>query len=261
MPKCLIVEHVAPEPPFAIAEAFARAGVDVDRRRVFDGDASPGRTRRLRRLWWSWAVPCRPAPTTTSPPGPAELALLAEALRLGVPTIGVCLGAQLLAVAAGRIGVSKGPSGPEIGWGTVELTPACAADPLLAELPARLEVMHWHGDTFDLPQGAIHLIENPTYVNQGFRVGDTAWGLQFHLEVDEDAVDGFLEAFAAEAASVDGGAAGHPGGHARSHRRPGPRTGTPCSIVSGPGAVPDPPVTTRWIRPDRRAIALPVSAV
>lgn len=205
MPRCLIVEHVAPEPAFAIAEALARAGIDVDTRRVFDGDGLPGGLSGFDALV-VMGGPMSAGSDDDFPTRTAELALLAEAVRLGVPTIGVCLGAQLLAVATGG-SVCKGAAGVEIGWGTVELTPACAVDPLLAELPHEMEVMHWHGETFDLPQGAIHLIENPNYVNQGFRVGDTAWGFQFHLEVDEAAVDGFLEAFAAEAASVDGGAA------------------------------------------------------
>jgi GMP synthase-like glutamine amidotransferase len=204
MSKCLIVQHVPPEPAFAVAEALARAGIDVDIRRVFEGDEVPDGLMGFDGLV-VMGGPMSAASDDGFPTRAAELTLLTQALRQSVPTIGVCLGAQLLAVAAGG-SVYRGAVGPEIGWGTVELAAACAVDPLLADLPNRLEVMHWHGDTFDLPPGAVHLVANSNYVNQGFRVGDTAWGLQFHLEVNEAAVDGFLDAFATDASSVDGGA-------------------------------------------------------
>jgi len=135
----------------------------------------------------------------------AEVSLLADALRAGIPTLGVCLGAQLLAVAAGGA-VGRNAYGPEIGWGPVQLDPACRDDQLLAGLPMTLTVLHWHGESFEVPPGARPLISGTTYLNQAFRLGDVAWGVQFHLEVNAEAVEGFLRAFAAEAASVPGGA-------------------------------------------------------
>jgi GMP synthase-like glutamine amidotransferase len=204
MPNCLILQHVAPEPAFALAEALTRAGVEVDTRRVFDGDPVPDRPDGFDGLV-VMGGPMSAASDEGFPSRATELALLAEAVRQGVPTLGVCLGAQLLAVAAGGP-VYRGAAGPEVGWGPVELSPAAATDPLLAGLPDRMEVLHWHGDTFDLPSGAVHLVGNSNYANQGFRLGATAWGLQFHLEVTVAAVDGFLDAFATDAASVDGGA-------------------------------------------------------
>jgi GMP synthase-like glutamine amidotransferase len=135
---------------------------------------------------------------------PAELARLAEAVAAGIPTLGICLGAQLLALAAGG-SVMPGPAGPEIGWGTVELTAQSAADLLFADLPVRLVVLQWHGDTFEPPAHAVRLAGNAAYPNQAFRVGPAAWGLQFHVEVDAGAVDGFLTAFGDDAEDVDGG--------------------------------------------------------
>jgi hypothetical protein len=69
-------------------------------------------------------------------------------------------------------------------------------------------VLHWHGETFDLPTGAELLAGNDNCPTQAFRVGEAAWGIQFHLEVTTEAVDGFLAAFAAEAADEPGGVEG-----------------------------------------------------
>lgn len=135
----------------------------------------------------------------------AELSLLADALRAGVPTLGVCLGAQLVAVAAGSA-VYPNAGGPEIGWGRVQLAPPCRDDPLFADLPEFLTVMHWHGETLDVPTGGQLLIANAACPHQAFRLGDTAWGVQFHLEVTPQAVEGFLTAFADDVAGVPGGA-------------------------------------------------------
>jgi GMP synthase-like glutamine amidotransferase len=130
-----------------------------------------------------------------------EIAVLSQSLVGGITTIGVCLGAQLLAVAAGSR-VFVGDAGPEIGWGPVQLTADAASDPLLAGVPSPLTVLHWHGGTFDLPLGATHLAASRTYANQAFRVGARAWGFQFHVEVDQRAVSGFLDAFGDEARSA-----------------------------------------------------------
>jgi GMP synthase-like glutamine amidotransferase len=135
----------------------------------------------------------------------AEVALLRDALGLALPTLGVCLGAQLLALAAGGL-VYPGADGPEVGWSGVELLPTCERDALFDGFPHRLPVLHWHGDTFDLPPGAQRLAHNERYPNQAFRVGEAAWGLQFHLEVTAAAVEGFLDAFPTDAARAPGGA-------------------------------------------------------
>ena len=119
----------------------------------------------------------------------AEVALLGDALGRALPTLGVCLGAQLLSLAAGGV-VYPGADGPEVGWSEVELLATSEGDALFAGFPHRLPVLHWHGDTFDLPPGGQRLARTVRYPNQAFRVGEAAWGLQFHLEVTADAVDG-----------------------------------------------------------------------
>lgn len=110
----------------------------------------------------------------------AEIELLRDALEAGVPVLGVCLGAQLLATAAGAE-VRRSPS-PEIGWFDVARTEEGAADPLLGRLPARFLAYEWHSYAFALPAGAVELARSAA-CSQAFRLRDSAWGVQFHPEV------------------------------------------------------------------------------
>ncbi|MFQ5998980.1 MAG: type 1 glutamine amidotransferase, partial [Candidatus Bathyarchaeia archaeon] len=113
-----------------------------------------------------------------------EKRLISEAVRDDVPFYGVCLGVQLLASSLGAR-VYAGPK-PEVGLLPVELTKAALADPILDGLPTKLLTLQWHGDTFDIPKGAVRLARSPAYPNQAFRWGKRAYGLQFHLEVSTD---------------------------------------------------------------------------
>ena len=112
----------------------------------------------------------------------AQLALCTRAIERDFPTLGICLGAQLLARAAGAR-VFKGHT-PEIGWDRVHLSLESQEDPLFAGLPNPLPVFQWHGDGFDLPAGAVHLASSPLFPHQAFRIGGNVYGLQFHLEVE-----------------------------------------------------------------------------
>ena len=107
-----------------------------------------------------------------------ERRLLADAEQ-GVPVLGICLGAQILARALGA--TVKGGGSPEIGWLDVAPTPAADGDPLLGHSEAPTGVFQWHLDAFDLPEGAVHLATSAQYPNQAFRLGE-AWGVQFHPE-------------------------------------------------------------------------------
>jgi GMP synthase-like glutamine amidotransferase len=113
-----------------------------------------------------------------------EKTLIAEAVAAGTPYLGVCLGAQLLAAALGAP-VYPGPR-PEYGMHPVDLSPAARTDPVFGGVLPRLEVFQWHGETFDLPAGAVALAGSPGYPHQAIRVGDRAYGLQFHLEVSRE---------------------------------------------------------------------------
>ncbi len=111
-----------------------------------------------------------------------ECALISEMVTRDRPVLGVCLGAQLLAKSLGAR-VFPG-SASEIGFGSVQLTPAASADRVFASSGVAMPVFHWHGDTFDLPIGATLLASSPAYAHQAFRFGQCIYALQFHLEVD-----------------------------------------------------------------------------
>lgn len=112
----------------------------------------------------------------------AEIALIEHRLSRDMPTLGICLGSQLMARALG----SRVYAGPikEIGWGKVELTSEGIASCLNPLQEADAAVLHWHGDSFDLPEGAQRLASSPHYENQAFAYGRNAMALQFHLEAD-----------------------------------------------------------------------------
>ena len=117
-----------------------------------------------------------------------EIAEIARRLAARQPTLGVCLGAQLMAAAL-EARVAPGP-GKEIGYAPVELLPAAMKSPLATI--AGVNVLHWHGDAFDLANGAERLAATPLCPNQAFRLGDWALALQFHLEADSDAIESWL---------------------------------------------------------------------
>jgi GMP synthase (glutamine-hydrolysing) len=103
-----------------------------------------------------------------------------------VPLFGVCLGVQLIARAAGAA-VYPLAEGPEIGWLPIELTETAASDPVLGRLPASFDAFGWHYYTYDVPAGAEELARSPR-CNQAFRLGESAWGIQFHAEVTLETV-------------------------------------------------------------------------
>lgn len=118
-----------------------------------------------------------------------ELAWVRQLLAQQVPTLGICLGSQLLARAAGGW-VGPLPV-PEIGWSEVELTDAGAADPVLGVLPQTFEAFQWHHYGHELPEDAVALAHSPAAL-QGFRLGEACWGVQFHPEVTEPQVERWI---------------------------------------------------------------------
>jgi GMP synthase-like glutamine amidotransferase len=120
-----------------------------------------------------------------------EVQWIQNALAGGLPVLGICLGAQLLAKALGAK-VYPNPV-KEIGWYNVNLTPHADRDTLFEGSGKQLTVFQWHGDTFDLPPGTIRLAENPVCRNQAFRYGRSAYGLQFHIEMTSELIDSWLK--------------------------------------------------------------------
>ncbi|MEV0677795.1 type 1 glutamine amidotransferase [Actinosynnema sp. NPDC050436] len=114
--------------------------------------------------------------------------LLSHAVATRVPTLAVCLGAQLLAAATGGQ-VRRGPHGPEVGMALVAKRDVAGRDPLFADLPWTPDVLQFHQDDIALlPPTAELLASSPKYPNQAFRVGDRAYGVQFHVETTPEMV-------------------------------------------------------------------------
>ena len=127
-----------------------------------------------------------------------ELAHIGARLRLDRPTLGLCLGAQLMAKALGAI-VAPGPV-KEIGWSPLHLSEEALTSPL-AEIEGAA-VLHWHGDNFALPKGATHLASTAACPHQAFAKGANLLGLQFHVEVDPGRVEQWLVGHSSELASA-----------------------------------------------------------
>jgi GMP synthase-like glutamine amidotransferase len=127
-----------------------------------------------------------------------EIELLRDALEDGTPVLGVCLGAQLLAAAAGA--EARRAERPEIGWFDVERTVAGASDPLLGALPERFTAYQWHSWAFALPDGAVELARSPV-CPQAYALG-SAWGVQFHPEVTGDILDAWIDDVASDPDAV-----------------------------------------------------------
>ena len=176
--EILILQHIACEPPGAYEDELVERGLALHRVRLDEGEELP-----------DW----RPFAGIVAMGGPmgaydeaihpwlgTEKRFIAGAVRAGTPYWGVCLGAQLLAASLGGL-VTPGAL-PEVGVGRVQLTDSAASDPVFASAPQAFEALHWHGDTYELPPGAVRLAFSRQYEQQAF-VFDRAYALQFHLEV------------------------------------------------------------------------------
>lgn len=111
-------------------------------------------------------------------------------VQSGIPVLGICLGAQLIAASLG--GRTQRNCATEIGWGEVMPTQLGKQDPLLRHLHDAEKIFQWHTDTFSLPPNAVHLARSAACEHQAFRIGDTVYGLQFHLEADQPLIARWL---------------------------------------------------------------------
>jgi GMP synthase (glutamine-hydrolysing) len=177
--QVLVLQHIACEPPGVYEDVLRERGATIHRVELDEGDPLPD--WRAFDAIVAMGGPMGAVDEDEHPWLVDEKQLIAEAVRSGLPFWGVCLGVQLLAASLGAR-VYPGPA-PEVGELPVTLTDEALADPVFAGTPRELLTLQWHGDTFDLPDGAARLAGSAAYPNQAFRVGAAAYGVQFHLEV------------------------------------------------------------------------------
>ncbi len=198
----LVLQHVACEPPAAYEDELLERGLPLHRVRLDEGEELPD--------WRAYGGivamggPMGAYDEAIHPWLAGEKRLIAEAARAGKPYWGICLGAQLLAAGLGAR-VAPG-SAPEIGVLPVELTAQARRDPVFSAAPLRFAAFHWHGDTYELPPGAVRLAGSEQYEQQAF-VFRRAYALQFHLEVTAALVAdwGEIPAYAASLECLPGG--------------------------------------------------------
>lgn len=178
----VVLQHVAHEEPGAIGQALISAGHVVSVVRVDRGEPVP---RPVEVADMAGVVvmggPMGVHDDVAHPWLAHERDLMAAAVAADLPVLGVCLGAQQLAVALGGQ-VTTGPE-PEIGIGEVQLTREAEDDAVFGPVGSTLPCMHWHSDTFSLPDGGVLLARSELYPHQAFRYGERAYGLQFHVEI------------------------------------------------------------------------------
>jgi GMP synthase-like glutamine amidotransferase len=123
----------------------------------------------------------------------AEKKFIADAIAARKKIVGICLGAQLIADVLGAK-VTRNRY-KEIGWFPINFTPQASTLPVLRSIPESMTVFHWHGDTFGIPQGAVHIAQSEGCANQGFVYGDRVVALQFHIESDAESIAKMVATF------------------------------------------------------------------
>jgi GMP synthase-like glutamine amidotransferase len=195
MSTCLVVENDPTSGPGHFAEWLTDGGLAQAVVRVYAGEPLPDDLAGYA-AFMVLGGDQHAYPDADGSPGeawfPALEALLRQAVRDQVPTLGVCLGAQLLATALGGT-VDPAAAGPEIGPGLVAKRDAAESDPLFGPLPMLPDVLQWHHDEItELPRRAVLLAASTGYAVQAFRVGPAAWGVQFHPELDLGTLTGWV---------------------------------------------------------------------
>jgi len=181
--------HVPFEGPAVIADWAKAKGHELSLSRFHEGEdpPDPGNTDMLVIMGGPMSVFDYP----THPWLKEETAWVKDFISSGKPVIGICLGAQIIAAALGAE-VYPGPY-KEIGWYNLRFLPCLGDYRICRDLPSVRKVFHWHGDTFNLPQGAVRIAESKAFANQGFMLNGKVIALQFHLEVKASSVKSLVK--------------------------------------------------------------------
>jgi len=183
------VQHVPFENPGAFVRWAEERGHASGITRFFAGERLPPPEA------WDWLVvmggPMSVHDEKDFPWLVGEKRAIEQAIRAGKTVIGVCLGAQLIADVLGAHVYLN--DWREIGWFPIRWTPESRALPLFRAFPDEMAVYHWHGETFELPDGATRLASSAACLNQAFMYGDTVVGFQFHLEMQEENIRLIME--------------------------------------------------------------------
>jgi len=179
--RILVIEHDPSDPLLRLGDWLTEAGAELIVSRPYLGETLPAELTGFDALI-SMGGEMGARDDEIAPWLPAARALLSTGVRTATPTLGICLGGQLLASATGGV-VRKGPDGPELGAHLTAKRDAAMSDPLFADVPMTPDVMQYHYDVVSsLPQGAVVLLSSTGYPNQAWRQGPAAWGIQFHIE-------------------------------------------------------------------------------
>lgn len=203
MSKVWVLQHIHCETPGTIANALESTATTAHYVRTFEGQPVPKTIGDVAGL----IVMGGPMGVYDHPRYPFlrdEMRLIDQALQQEKPVLGVCLGSQLLAATLGAA-VTKGER-KEIGWHPVTLTESAVTDRLWAGVEPSFMAYHWHGDVFELPQGAVSLASSGLTECQAFRYGRSAYGFLFHMEMTERIIEDMVKTFTDELqeAGVDG---------------------------------------------------------
>jgi GMP synthase-like glutamine amidotransferase len=179
--RVLVVQHERGTGAGWVGQWLTEAGLELEVSHPYAGDELKPMTTYDGAVVLGGAM--APTDDDRCPWLPTVRQLMTEAVASSVPLLGICLGAQLLALACGGA-VRRGMNGPELGVLDLDVHPAAAGDPLFAGLASPSPVVQWHWEEiWALPAGATLMAGSRTYANQVFRVGDCAWGVQGHPEV------------------------------------------------------------------------------
>lgn len=193
MTRILILQHLEWEGPGILEDEIRKLQYQVDHRHLYMKDSVPDPEQvtdydALLVMGGDMSV----HEAGRYPFLAKEVALLKAALKKKIPVLGICLGAQLLALATG-VEVSTGQH-KEIGWAPIQRNPDLTfRSPVLSEIPENLMAFHWHEDTFDIPAEGYRLAGSALYPNQAFCINGNAYGLQFHIEMTEPMIRDWVE--------------------------------------------------------------------